>query len=81
MPRSTEQQQLALLLKELRHMASLSQAGVAKRLGQRQSYVSAIETGKRNLDLLQIKELCNVYGWSMTRFAEELERRLANRSR
>ncbi len=66
---------LQRLLRAVRLEARLTQAEVARRVGQRQSYVSKAEQGERRLDLPQLAELCDAIGIELDafvrRYAEE----------
>ena len=48
-------------LVKARKEAGLNQEEVAKALGKTQSYISKIESGQRRLDVVQLKELAEVY--------------------
>ena len=48
-------------LKKARKKARLKQKDVAKRLKRTQSYVSKIESGQSRLDIVQLKEIAQVY--------------------
>lgn len=77
---SPEHAELALLLKDMRLEAGLSQAEVSERLGGRpQSYVSAIEVGQRGIDLIQVMELAELYGVPFLDFARRFQERLSSR--
>ena len=77
---SPEHAELALLLKDMRLEAGLSQAEVSERLGGRpQSYVSAIEVGQRGIDLIQVMELAELYGVHFLDFARRFQERLSSR--
>ena len=73
---SAEHRELVTLLFDLRRKADLTQAQAATALGRPQTYISALEVGRRGVDLLQIRELCAVYGVSFLQFAERYEKRL-----
>lgn len=73
---SPEHAELVLLLKDLRLRSGLSQAEVAEALDRPQTYVSAIEVGQRGIDLLQVREMCGLYGLAFPKFAELFEARL-----
>jgi transcriptional regulator with XRE-family HTH domain len=75
---SQEHQQIIDLLKELRLKVGLSQAEVAEQLHRPQTYVSVIEIGRRGVDLLQVKELSEIYGWTLGQFVKEIEKRWAH---
>jgi len=77
---SLEHAELALLLRDLRLEAGLSQAQVAERLGDRpQSYISAVEVGQRGIDVVQVLELIQLYGVDFVDFARRLQERLRAR--
>jgi len=77
---SPEHAELALLLRDLRLEAGLSQDEVAVRLGDRpQSYVSAVEVGQRGIDLVQVRELIQLYGVDLVAFAQRFEERMQTR--
>jgi transcriptional regulator with XRE-family HTH domain len=77
---SLEHAELALLLRDLRLEAGLSQAQVAERLGDRpQSYISAVEVGQRGIDVVQVLELTQLYGVDFVSFARRFQERLSAR--
>lgn len=49
-------------LRAAREAAGLTQAEVAARLGAYASYVSKVESGERRVDVVELTELCKVYG-------------------
>lgn len=49
---------LAELLRRVRTEANLTQAQVAERLGQTQSYVSKYESCEQRLDLIELESVC-----------------------
>jgi hypothetical protein len=62
-------EKLRELLKDLRkNEAGLTQVELSDALGKPQSYVSKYETGERNLDYVEITEICEALGVSMERF-------------
>jgi DNA-binding XRE family transcriptional regulator len=48
-------------LKQARQQAGLTQAAVAKAIGQPQSFVSKCESGERRVDYVELKELARLY--------------------
>ena len=74
--RLSAQEQLQALLRQLRTEAGLTQTDVAQRLGQPQSFVSKYESGERRLDILELREVCQVIGISLPEFIRCLEEAL-----
>lgn len=62
---------LATLLRKVRTEAHLTQAQVAEKIGQTQSYVSKYETGEQRLDLIELEAVCNAVGISLTEFVRD----------
>lgn len=71
-----DQKVIEAFLKELRHGSGLRQIDVATALGICQSMVSKYEVGERRLDVLEIRELCKIFGITLEYFVKELEKRL-----
>lgn len=65
---------LLTLLKEVRSEAGLTQAAMAKKLGQPQSFVSKYESGERRLDVLELRQVCRACGITLAQFIHRLER-------
>ena len=65
---------LRSLLREVRAEAGLSQVALAKRMGRPQSFVSKYETGARQLDMVELFEVCAACGVTLSKFAARLER-------
>ena len=70
------QEQLQLLLRELRNEAGLTQTELAERVGQPQSFVSKYESGERRLDILEVRTICSAIGISLADFIKKLEQAL-----
>lgn len=68
---------LLSLLKKYRDEAGLTQAQCSKALGRPQSFMSDVESGTRRLDVVQVRDLCNVLGVKLTKLAIDLEELLA----
>jgi len=75
---SKEHRVLARLLRKLRLKKGLSQAAVGKALGRPQAYVSAVETFIRGVDLLQLRELVQLYDVRLRDFIDLYEADLAS---
>lgn len=76
MPRGTssrDRTRLLEMLKRVRLGAGLTQAQMAKKLGQPQSFVSKYESGERRLDILELKQVCRASGISTLDFLARLE--------
>lgn len=65
------------LLREKRVACGLTQVEVSQRMGRSQSFVSDVERGTRRVDLLELRDLCDLFGIRLTGFCEEFERRAA----
>jgi transcriptional regulator with XRE-family HTH domain len=63
-------------LRALRTTVGLPQVELSAALQRPQSYVSDVERGSRRMDLLQLRELCNACGQSLTEFVDEFEQEL-----
>lgn len=75
-PWDEDREKLRVLLKELRKHASLTQVELSNALGKPQSYVSKYETGERNLDYVEINDICKVLDISMDKFSRLYEKKL-----
>ena len=67
---------VALLLRELRVAAAMTQVQAAEKLGLSQTSISDFETNDRGLELLVVRDLVRVYGGDWLAFMAELEKRL-----
>ena len=74
---TAEEERLQVLLREVRLDAGLTQADLAGRLGQAQSFVSKYESGERRLDLLEVRQVCRALGMSLRDFVRRLEESLS----
>ena len=64
---------LLKLLKAIRTQAGLTQAEMARKLGQPQSFVSKYESGERRLDVLELGQVCRATGIPLAEFIRRLE--------
>ena len=64
------------LLREMRIEAGPTQVDVAARIEKDQAYVSRYESGQRRLDVLEVREICQVVGVTLEEFVKRLERAL-----
>jgi transcriptional regulator with XRE-family HTH domain len=60
---SARHKALIALLKEKRERASMSQAQLAKKLGQYQSFVARLESGQRRIDVVEFLDLAEAIGF------------------
>jgi len=60
-------------LREARAAAGLSQRAVAARIGKPQSYIHKWECGQRQLNLVDLRDLCNALEISFVHFVSELD--------
>jgi transcriptional regulator with XRE-family HTH domain len=76
-PRLTanRKQQKALLsvLRQLRVEAGLRQVDLARSLGKPQAFVSYYESGARRLDLLELRQICQILEISLVDFVRKFE--------
>ena len=63
-------------LHALRTTVGLPQVDLRAALQRPQLYVSDVERGSRRMDLLQLRELCNACGSSLTEFVNKFEQEL-----
>lgn len=60
-------------LRLMREQTGLRQEQIAEFLGVTQTYISKVETGERNLTVDQLENLVNLYGYSLSTFADMQE--------
>lgn len=70
---TAEQQRLSELLRALRERAGLRQLDVADALDVPQSFVSKYESGERRLDLIELRQVCQALGTTLTALVREFE--------
>ena len=68
--------ELQALLREVRTEAGLRQADLAEQLRLPQSFVSKHESGERRLDILELRQVCEVLRVPLQEFIRRLEERL-----
>jgi transcriptional regulator with XRE-family HTH domain len=77
MPRSrTPPADAASVLRELRNSRNLSQEELARRAGLSMTYISLIETGKRNPTIAAVSRILAAMDVSWTEFGSHLDRLL-----
>jgi transcriptional regulator with XRE-family HTH domain len=75
--RNNGYQRFRELLIEARKAADLTQADVAKRLGQPQSFVSKYERGERRLDVIELAQVARALGIDPIRFLSTFYREIS----
>lgn len=68
---------LLRLLKQCRVDAGLTQGQFAQALDRPQSFVSDIERGLRRLDLVQLRDICQILNIGLVEFVRRYESELA----
>lgn len=63
-------------LRETREAAGLTQADLAGRLRQSQSFVSKCERGERRIDVVELRDFCVAMGITLEKFVKSFERGL-----
>lgn len=84
MAKSIHRSDYALLtarLRAAREAAGLTQAEVSEALGRPQSFVSDIENGRRRLDVLQLRDLCQLLGVPWVEFIRALDAEMRRAAR
>ena len=69
-------EKLLMLLKDVRQKQGVRQVELAEQLGVPQSFVSKYESGERQLDILELRRICQVLGINFDDFARQLEEKL-----
>lgn len=65
-------------LKRAREEKELTQAEVAQRLGQTQSFISKVERGERRIDIVELRAFCESIGIPFITFVERFNRLIAH---
>lgn len=68
-----EKKRFLSLVRQMRLDAGLRQEDLARKLGEPQSFVSRYESGDRRLDVLELRQICEVLGVSLADFIKRLE--------
>jgi transcriptional regulator with XRE-family HTH domain len=71
-----QQEALLSLLRQLRTEAGLRQLDMAKALGKPQAFVSYYESGARRLDLLELRQICEILQIPLIEFVKKFEKLL-----
>ena len=71
-----QREKLLFLLKEIRQKNGVTQVELAQKLGVPQSFVSKYESGERQLDILELRQICQLIGISFDNFVLQLEEKI-----
>ena len=65
------------VLKRMRDESGMTQAQCSAALGRPQSFMSDVERGVRRLDMVQLRDLCQVLGSDLIGFTQSFEHALS----
>lgn len=65
--------QVGMRIKDLRDREGVSQENLALRIGMDRSHLASIETGRRNVTLLNLAKIARGFGISLADFFEGIE--------
>lgn len=68
-----QRERLYSLLKKLRQNSGIRQVDLAEKLGVPQSFISKCESGERQLDIVELRQVCRAIGITLDNFAKMLE--------
>ncbi len=71
--KNVQHEKLQELLKRIRQDKGIRQIVLAEKLGVPQSFISKYESGDRQLDILELRQVCQAIGISLQEFIKELE--------
>jgi transcriptional regulator with XRE-family HTH domain len=71
-----QREKFLFLLKEIRQKRGVTQVELAEKLGVPQSFVSKYESGERQLDILELRQICRLVGISFDNFVLQLEEKI-----
>ena len=69
---SPQYRRLLTALRNARKEAGLTQVQVAKSLGVHAPFISKIESGERRVDVVELDQLCALYGQRLTTFLRKI---------
>lgn len=72
--RNELQTSVGLRIKELRELHAVSQEQFAHRISMDRSYLASIETGSRNITLMNLNKIANGFDISLEKFFEGVPR-------
>lgn len=65
------------IIKSFRLRAGLTQSTCAEHFNKPQSFMSDVESGTRRLDIVQLREICKLFGVSLVDFVIEFENEIS----
>jgi len=68
-------------LRKARKNAGLTQEGLAKSLGESQSFISKVERGERRLDVIELRAFCRALKVPFPAFVSRLHRAMTESER
>ena len=71
-----QREKFLFLLKEIRQKRGITQVELAEKLGVPQSFVSKYESGERQLNILELRQICQLIGISFDNFVRQLEEKI-----
>jgi transcriptional regulator with XRE-family HTH domain len=71
-----QREKLLFLLRDVRQKKGIRQTDLAEQLGVPQSFISKYELGDRQLDILELRRICELIGISLEDFVQQLEEKL-----
>ena len=71
-----QREKLLILLKEIRQKKGIRQVELAAQLDVPQSFISKYESGERRLDILELRQICQLIGVSLDDFIQKMEEKL-----
>ncbi|HHA2439954.1 TPA: helix-turn-helix domain-containing protein [Stenotrophomonas maltophilia] len=63
-------------VRDARLAAGLTQVQVSSKLGRSQSFISDVETGKRRVDVVELRGIARLTGLSLGKLIADFEKRL-----
>lgn len=61
------------VLRQARIESELTQTDAARLLGKHQSFIAKCEQGERRVDVVELLELCRIYGVSLSEFVDKID--------
>lgn len=80
MPKSIHREEYDVLIAMVRQMrldAGLKQSELSEAIGRPQSFISNLECGIVRVDVIQLKDICEVCGKAFSSFCREFEKKVA----